>query len=138
MDGPPLHLCPTCLRKVVHATRVAPLPRYRALEAFYRRVGLVAEADWVAGRLRAGGPRRRPRRRRAEAPRLGALGRLGRGRPRRAGPSSSRPPDRRPVGRSALKDGLAAGGARRAEVVRGEGVEPPTFGSVVRCSIQLS
>jgi archaemetzincin len=50
MDAQPLHLCPTCLRKVVHATRVEPLARYRALEAFYRRVNLGAEADSVAGR----------------------------------------------------------------------------------------
>jgi len=53
MDGTPLHLGPTCLRKVAHATRIDSLARYRTLEALYRRVGLVPEADWVAGRLAA-------------------------------------------------------------------------------------
>ena len=53
MDRAPLHLCPECLRKVVHATGADVLARYRLLEPLYRRVGLVAEADWVASRLTA-------------------------------------------------------------------------------------
>lgn len=53
MDATPMHLCPACLRKIVHATAVDVDARYRALEAFYRREGLDDEAAFVAQRLAA-------------------------------------------------------------------------------------
>jgi archaemetzincin len=51
MDRAPLHACPQCLRKFAHATGLDVLQRYRQLEAIYRRVGLVPEAEWVTSRL---------------------------------------------------------------------------------------
>jgi archaemetzincin len=51
MDRAPLHACPECLRKIALATGLDPMERYRQLEVLYRRVGLVAEANWVASRL---------------------------------------------------------------------------------------
>jgi archaemetzincin len=53
MDRTPLHLCPTCLAKIVHATHVDVLARYGRLEAFYRRNGLVEESKFVASRVAA-------------------------------------------------------------------------------------
>jgi len=53
MDATPMHLCPACLRKVVHATDLDVDARYRALETFYRGEGLDDEATWVAQRLAA-------------------------------------------------------------------------------------
>src|SRR5262249_3230523 len=50
MDRQPPHLCPVCLRKVVHTTHVDPMARYAALESFYRDQGLGDEADWVHAR----------------------------------------------------------------------------------------
>jgi archaemetzincin len=44
MDATPMHLCPACLRKVVHATGLDVDARYRALLACYRREGLDDEA----------------------------------------------------------------------------------------------
>lgn len=53
MDRQPMHLCPVCLRKMQHAAGFDVVERYRRLEAFYRREGLVPEADWAAGRMAA-------------------------------------------------------------------------------------
>jgi archaemetzincin len=53
MDRAPLHMCPECLHKVVHATGADVLERYRLLETLYRRIGLAAEAEWVASRRAA-------------------------------------------------------------------------------------
>ncbi len=52
-DSRPIHLCPVCLRKLQHNIEFEVEKRYRALEDFYRRHGLDAEADWVKGRLAA-------------------------------------------------------------------------------------
>jgi len=51
MDRTPLHLCPVCLRKLQHAVGFDVLSRYRALEALYRREGLLDEAGWAAARV---------------------------------------------------------------------------------------
>lgn len=56
-DSRPLHLCPVCLRKLQHNIEFDVEERYRALENFYRRHGLDAEADWVKDRLAAIGGR---------------------------------------------------------------------------------
>ena len=53
MDAAPMHLCPACRRKIVHATDLDVDARYRALLAFSRRGGLDDEATWVAQRLAA-------------------------------------------------------------------------------------
>ncbi|MBL9089031.1 MAG: hypothetical protein JNM10_17965 [Planctomycetia bacterium] len=53
MDATPMHLCPACLRKVVHATGLDVDARYRALLAWYRREGLDDEAAWVERRIAA-------------------------------------------------------------------------------------
>ena len=50
-DSRPIHLCPICLRKLQHAVGFDHVARYRALEAFYQRVGLKPEAAWVRRRL---------------------------------------------------------------------------------------
>lgn len=52
LDRAPLQLCPGCLRKVVHATRLDVESRYRALGAWYDRHGLAAEAEWIRSLLR--------------------------------------------------------------------------------------
>jgi archaemetzincin len=51
MDGQPSSLCPVCLRKVMDTTKGKVEARYAAIEAFDRREGLVAEADWYHARL---------------------------------------------------------------------------------------
>ncbi|MBN2496763.1 MAG: hypothetical protein JXR96_19385 [Deltaproteobacteria bacterium] len=51
-DRRPIHLCPICLRKLQHACGFDPISRYERLRAFYERVGMRAEADWVARRLK--------------------------------------------------------------------------------------
>ena len=53
MDATPMHLCPACLRKVVHATDLDVDARYRALLAWYRREGLDDEATWIERRIAA-------------------------------------------------------------------------------------
>jgi archaemetzincin len=53
MDRTPLHLCPFCLAKVVHATGVDVVDRYRRLGAVYREHGLLAEATFVDARAAA-------------------------------------------------------------------------------------
>jgi archaemetzincin len=52
-DRAPHHLCPVCLRKLQWSTAFDPAARYRQLEDFYRREGLVDEADFVAARRAA-------------------------------------------------------------------------------------
>jgi archaemetzincin len=47
----PVHLCPPCLRKLHHAIGFAPEAHYRAVAAFYRRVGLAEEAAFAELRL---------------------------------------------------------------------------------------
>jgi archaemetzincin len=47
-DGHPLHLCPADLRKLEWNTGVDPEARYRRLQAFYRRSGWMADAEWAA------------------------------------------------------------------------------------------
>ena len=49
LDGQPLHLCPVCLAKLHWNLRFDPAARFRKLEAFYRRIGLGAEARFVRG-----------------------------------------------------------------------------------------
>jgi archaemetzincin len=51
-DGQPVHLCPIDLRKLEWNTGFDRADRYRRLGAFYRRLGLDADADWVEARLR--------------------------------------------------------------------------------------
>ena len=53
LDQTPLHLCAVCLHKLLHATGVDPVARYRALARWYEEFGLVDEAAWVDGRLAA-------------------------------------------------------------------------------------
>lgn len=50
LDATPLHLGPQCLRKLLFATRVEPLERYRRLAALYASLGL-EERAWVDARL---------------------------------------------------------------------------------------
>ena len=50
MDRSPLHLCPVCLAKLRWNLKLDPVKRYRRLGAFYRRVGLAAEARFVEAR----------------------------------------------------------------------------------------
>ena len=45
-DRRPMALCPECLAKVCLATGSDPLARYRKLEAFCRKHGLVEDADF--------------------------------------------------------------------------------------------
>ena len=51
MDRTPLHLCPTCVRKVAHACDLDVVERYRRLETFYKAAGLEAEATFAARRI---------------------------------------------------------------------------------------
>jgi archaemetzincin len=48
MDGQPLGACPVCQVKLAYNTRFDPVERAQALEAFYRRAGLTAEAARLA------------------------------------------------------------------------------------------
>lgn len=50
-DARQIHLCPVCLRKLQQAVGFDVVGRYTDLEAFYRKAGLVEEADWVRARL---------------------------------------------------------------------------------------
>jgi len=50
LDRTPDHLCPVCLRKVLHTTRTDVLARYAAIERFDREHGLVPEADFAKAR----------------------------------------------------------------------------------------
>lgn len=52
-DRAPLHLCAICLRKLHALVGFDPADRYRQLAEFYADRGLVAERDWVSGRLTA-------------------------------------------------------------------------------------
>jgi archaemetzincin len=47
-DGHPFHLCPEDLRKLEWSSGVARAGRARKLHAFYVKVGLTEEAEWVA------------------------------------------------------------------------------------------
>jgi len=51
-DSRPLHLCPVCLRKLQYAVGFDLELRYRGLLAFYKKIGLMDEADWTEGRLK--------------------------------------------------------------------------------------
>ena len=51
-DARPIHLCPVCLRKLQYNIGFDPVARYRKLKAFYEKIGLKPEANWVAGRLK--------------------------------------------------------------------------------------
>jgi archaemetzincin len=51
-DSRPMHECPVCLRKFWANIGFNPADRYRALEAFYRKTGLINEAEWVNRRLK--------------------------------------------------------------------------------------
>lgn len=50
LDQTPLHLCPVCLRKLLHVLGIDPEARYRALAGWYTEFS-VDEADWVQQRL---------------------------------------------------------------------------------------
>lgn len=50
-DAQPIHLCPTCLRKLHHNLGFDPRRRYRQLLAVYERHGLDDEAAFVRDRL---------------------------------------------------------------------------------------
>ncbi len=50
-DAQPVHLCPTCLRKLHHNLGFDPKKRYRQLLAIYERHGLADEAAFVRDRL---------------------------------------------------------------------------------------
>lgn len=52
MDRAPLFLCPVCLEKVQHATKLDVVERYRRLAEFCGRAGLSSEAEWFARRMR--------------------------------------------------------------------------------------
>jgi len=52
-DTQPLHLCPRCLRKLQWNRGFDVVARYRKLAAFHRANGLVPEAEWIEGRLKA-------------------------------------------------------------------------------------
>jgi archaemetzincin len=52
MDRQPMHLCPVCLAKLKWNLGIDPVKRYRKLSAFYRRVGLKAEADFARDRAK--------------------------------------------------------------------------------------
>lgn len=50
LDQTPLHLCPVCLRKLLHVLGIDPEARYRALADWYTEFS-VDEARWVRQRL---------------------------------------------------------------------------------------
>jgi archaemetzincin len=50
-DRKPVELCPDCLRKLAYTLEFDPVERYRALGAFFKQRGLVAEETWIAHRL---------------------------------------------------------------------------------------
>ena len=56
LDRLPLRACPLCLRKLVFATGLDPVARWRALAPIYDELGLVHEAAWVRARLTALAP----------------------------------------------------------------------------------
>lgn len=56
-DRQPSHLCPMDLHKLMHATSLDPVKRYRALQGFYTEHGLSREATFVDRRLRTIAPR---------------------------------------------------------------------------------
>ena len=49
-DDTPIHECPVCHRKLLWNIGFEPLKRFAALKDFYQRLGLTAEAEWLAGR----------------------------------------------------------------------------------------
>lgn len=51
LDETPLHLCPVCLRKLHLVTGLDPHARDRALRSQFERLGLTAEARWLAERM---------------------------------------------------------------------------------------
>jgi len=51
-DRQPMHLCPVCLRKLQSATGCDLFQRDPALQKEYARLGIKAEADWIARRLK--------------------------------------------------------------------------------------
>jgi archaemetzincin len=50
-DRQPIHLCPTCLRKLAHALGFDVIDRYRELAAFYGREAFDDETEWLKTRL---------------------------------------------------------------------------------------
>lgn len=52
LDATPLHLGPSCLRKLLYATRADPLQRYEALALQYDSLTLSDEAMWARARAR--------------------------------------------------------------------------------------
>lgn len=53
LDETPLHLCAVCLHKLIHATGLDPVARYRALARWYGEFELEDEATWIVRRLDA-------------------------------------------------------------------------------------
>lgn len=51
LDRQPIHLCPACLKKLQMAVGFNVNARYKKLEVFYKKAGMVEEAEWVARRL---------------------------------------------------------------------------------------
>lgn len=51
LDETPLHLCPECLRKLLHAQPMDPLERYAALARIYADLGLHEPLHWTEERL---------------------------------------------------------------------------------------
>ncbi len=51
LDQTPLHLCPVCLRKLLHLTRTDPQERYEALARWYTDFSVDEESRWVRQRL---------------------------------------------------------------------------------------
>jgi len=51
LDETPLHLCPVCLRKLLHLTGIDPQQRYRALAQWYADFSVEDESKWVRQRL---------------------------------------------------------------------------------------
>lgn len=51
LDETPLHLCPECLRKLLHARPMDPVQRYAELERIYGALGLEIPQRWTQERL---------------------------------------------------------------------------------------
>lgn len=52
MDHQPIHLCPVCLAKLKWNLGFDPVRRYRKLSAFYRKVGLKSDAEFMRDRAK--------------------------------------------------------------------------------------
>jgi len=53
--GRGMHLCPVCLRKLLHSTQQDPVERYATLRKLLQAAGLAEEAYWISERLQVTG-----------------------------------------------------------------------------------